>query len=179
MLRDLDRSPPDARPASGCTADSHWKRRIALELKTPWFDGTTHVIYEPLDFVAKLAALVPRPHTNLVVYHGVLSPHAGWRKRVVAYARQPDAIEPAAAAATESRAPKRKRRQWAELMRRAFGYELLSCGKCGGQMVLLACIIQRAVVDKILKHLGLPSEPPRAAKAHASPWSQTQLGHVA
>ena len=25
--------------------------RIALELKTPWFDGTTHVVYEPLEAI--------------------------------------------------------------------------------------------------------------------------------
>jgi hypothetical protein len=45
-------------------------------------------VYEPLDFVAKLAALVPRPHKNLVVYHGVLAANAAWRSRVVAYGRQ-------------------------------------------------------------------------------------------
>jgi hypothetical protein len=40
--------------------------RIALELKTPWFDGTTRILYEPLDFLAKLAALVPRPRSGLI-----------------------------------------------------------------------------------------------------------------
>jgi hypothetical protein len=30
---------------------------ILLRLKTPWKDGSTHVVYEPLDFIAKLAAL--------------------------------------------------------------------------------------------------------------------------
>ena len=64
-------------------------------------------------------------------------------------------------------------------MRRAFGYDLLSCGKCGGRMVLIACILQRAVVAKILKHLGLASEPPRPAKARASPAAQTDLDYVA
>ncbi len=151
--------------------------RIALQLKSPWFDGTTHVVYEPLDFIAKLAALVPRPHKNLVVYHGVISPHARWRKRVVAYAREPQAAEPVAATATDSTVPPHKRRQWAELMRRAFGYDLLNCGKCGGKMALLACIMQRAVISKILNHLGLPSESPRPAKARASP--QAELDHVA
>ena len=29
------------------------------QLKTPYRDGTTHVIFEPLDFLARLAALVP------------------------------------------------------------------------------------------------------------------------
>jgi hypothetical protein len=45
----------------------------------------THVTYEPLDLIAKVAALVPRPHKNLVLYDGVLAANAAWRKRVVAY----------------------------------------------------------------------------------------------
>ena len=33
--------------------------------------GTTHVIFEPLDFMARLAALVPKPRVNLTRFHGV------------------------------------------------------------------------------------------------------------
>jgi len=36
---------------------------IRYQLKTPYRDGATHVIFEPLDFVAKLAALIPKPTT--------------------------------------------------------------------------------------------------------------------
>jgi hypothetical protein len=45
---------------------------IRYQLKTPYSDGTTHVIFEPLDFIAKLAALVPKPRVNLTRFHGVL-----------------------------------------------------------------------------------------------------------
>ena len=38
---------------------------IRYQLKTPYRDGTTHVIFEPLDFMARLAALVPKPRVNL------------------------------------------------------------------------------------------------------------------
>ena len=38
-------------------------------LKTPYRDGTTHVIFEPLDFIARLAALVPKPRVNLARFH--------------------------------------------------------------------------------------------------------------
>ncbi|WP_445009202.1 transposase, partial [Pseudomonas pseudonitroreducens] len=34
---------------------------VRYQLKTPYRDGTTHVIFEPLDFIARLAALVPKP----------------------------------------------------------------------------------------------------------------------
>ncbi len=38
---------------------------VRYELKTPYRDGTTHVIFEPLDFIARLVALVAKPRFNL------------------------------------------------------------------------------------------------------------------
>ena len=35
--------------------------RVVLKLKTPWRDGTTHLVMSPLEFMQRLAALVPRP----------------------------------------------------------------------------------------------------------------------
>ena len=49
---------------------------IRYQLKTPYSDGTTHAIFEPLDFLAKLAALVPKPRVNLTRFHGVFAPKA-------------------------------------------------------------------------------------------------------
>ena len=52
-------------------------------LKTPYRDGTTHVVFEPLDFIARLAALVPKPRAHLTRYHGVFAPHSRWRAEVI------------------------------------------------------------------------------------------------
>jgi len=52
------------------------------ELKTPYRDGTTHVIIEPVDFIAKLAALVPLPRVNLTRFHGVFAPNSKHRALV-------------------------------------------------------------------------------------------------
>ncbi len=52
---------------------------IRYQLKTPYRDGTTHVIVEPLDFMARLAALVPRPRANLTRFHGVFAPNSKHR----------------------------------------------------------------------------------------------------
>ena len=55
--------------------------KVRYELKTPYRDGTTQVIFEPLDFMAKLAALVPTPRVNLTRCHGVFAPnskHRAW-----------------------------------------------------------------------------------------------------
>ena len=44
--------------------------QVVYQLKHPYRDGTTHFVFDPLDFLARLAALVPRPRGNLVRYHG-------------------------------------------------------------------------------------------------------------
>jgi hypothetical protein len=45
---------------------------IRYQLKTPYSDGTTHVIFEPLDFISKLASLVPKPKVNLTWYARII-----------------------------------------------------------------------------------------------------------
>lgn len=39
---------------------------VRCALKTPYRDGTTHVIFEPEDFITRLAVLVPKPHAHLI-----------------------------------------------------------------------------------------------------------------
>ena len=46
-------------------------------------DGTTHLLFDPIELLERLAALTPRPRVNLVLYYGVLGPRARWRRRVV------------------------------------------------------------------------------------------------
>jgi hypothetical protein len=41
-------------------------------LRTLYRDGTSHVIFEPLDFIAKLAALVPKPRVNLTRFARII-----------------------------------------------------------------------------------------------------------
>jgi hypothetical protein len=55
--------------------------RVRYTFKTPYRDGTTHVVFAPLDFIARLAALVPKPRVHLTRYHGVFAPHSGAGER--------------------------------------------------------------------------------------------------
>jgi hypothetical protein len=57
--------------------------QVELKLKTPWRDGTTHLVMSPLEFMQRLAALVPRPRLHLIRFHGVLAPNAKRRSLVV------------------------------------------------------------------------------------------------
>ncbi len=57
--------------------------RVIYALRRHWRDGTSAIAFEPLDFIARLAALVPRPRAHLLTYHGLLAPAAEWRDLVV------------------------------------------------------------------------------------------------
>ena len=46
---------------------------VVLKLKTPWRNGTTHIVLTPMEFMQRLAALVPRPQLHLIRFHGVLA----------------------------------------------------------------------------------------------------------
>jgi hypothetical protein len=116
--------------------------------------------------------LVPRPRVNLLLYYGVLAPHAAWRAEVVPPTRA--AVEASGAVAVASPGADAivpaslAGRQWADLMRRAFEVDVLACG-CGGRLRLLALLESGTVTTRILRHLGLPSEIPAARPARAPP----------
>jgi hypothetical protein len=55
---------------------------VRYQLKTPYRDGATHAIFEPLDFIARLAALVPKPRVKLTRFHGVFAPNSKYRALV-------------------------------------------------------------------------------------------------
>jgi len=86
---------------------------IGYSLKTPYRDGTTHVIFEPLDFIARLAclcaarrqaALVPPPRLNLTRFHGVFAPNSPYRARITPVRRGRGA-RPARPAPEQDRTP--------------------------------------------------------------------------
>ena len=57
-----------------------------------------------------------------------------------------------------SRAPpadeRRLRRRWSRLIKRIYEVDPLVCPTCGGEMKIIAFIIDHAVVDAILRHLA-------------------------
>jgi hypothetical protein len=57
--------------------------RVVLELTHPFRDGTTHMVFTPEDWLARLAALVPRPRAHLTRYHGLFAPNCRLCARVV------------------------------------------------------------------------------------------------
>jgi len=192
--------------------------RIMYRLRRPFRDGTVAIMFQPVEFVEKLAALVPRPRVHLTRYHGILAPNAKLRPAVVPggeafidAADEPEAASvsvpaadkaPAAVEADDTTAaqaspgapdaasnppsdasgakPKpagrkagkpgtRRYVEWAELMKRVHGFDVLRCRKCGATMRVIASIRDPAITKKILECLGLPAQAPEPHPARPPP----------
>ena len=164
----------------------------------------------------KLAAVIPKPRINLLIYYGAFAPHArdrpgavrraqeGARHHAAATGTVPGADRPAlgaAATATGGGAPpaagvqapaaavlappaappaqpappsggytRPKHYAWAALFQRIFAIDILDCSDCGGRLRLVATIDQPEVIEKILRHLGLPVDAPLPTPARDPPW---------
>ena len=167
-------------PVSGERLSLTSAGQVLLQFRQPWRDGTTHLSFDPVEFLGRLAVLVPRPRINLLLYHGVLAPRAAWRAAVVPRAASADGgvvyspTETDAVASQQAETPDAARcrvrgRLWADLMQRTFGVDVLACPRCGGRLRLTALIEQAAVIQRILRHLELPDAVPTPSPARAPP----------
>ena len=127
---------------------------VRYQLKTPYRDGTTHVIFEPLDFIARLAALVPKPRVNLTRFHGIFAPNSRDRAAVTPGKRGKGA-QPKAWEDEQEKTPAERRAAmtWAQRLKRVFGIDIETCLASGGALRIIACIEDPAVIKKILTHL--------------------------
>ena len=132
--------------------------QVVLKLKSPYRDGTTHIVMHPQEFMQRLAALVPRPRLHLIRYHGVLAPNAKLRGAVIPQPARKDS-----APGQEHTHGRAARMRWARLLKRVFDIDVERCAR-GGQLKILAAIEEPVVIVGILTHLGLAARaPPRAA----------------
>ena len=172
--------------------------QVVLQLRHPWSDGPTHLLFDPLELLERLAVLIPRPRINLILYHGVLGPRAAWRSLVVGVGNTTDGgdatsagaptagedVVPREASATESapdppcgrerRPPREEARRWSDLMRRTFGLDVPACPRCGPSTTL------RAILSTVEGWRALPAD--RAdrrgggRRAHSAPSAPAHRG---
>jgi len=156
--------------------------RVRYRFRRPWRDGTTGIVLHPHELIERLAALVPRPRTHLLTYHGILAPAAGWRNAVVPAREQEGeggesaarCVSRSAARAAGMKRVRRPRTLWAELLLRVYGHDVLQC-PCGGRRSVLTFLSDPAVIAKILAHLGV-DQPDGQARARPPPELEVGAG---
>jgi hypothetical protein len=147
----------------------------------------------PVEFLDRLANLVPPPRKHRHRYHGVFAPNHKLRRAVTALAignvgKQREAMN--GVHGNDGRAtggccdtkPHQKPRShdtsriaWAKLMARVGEEFPLECPACGGDIRLIAFITEPGPIRKILTHLGEPLEPPPIAAARGPPTDWDEL----
>ncbi len=104
---------------------------VVLQLKSSYRDGTTHIVMSPLEFMQRLAALVPRPRLNLIRFHGVLAPNAKLRA-VIVPGWSVSVNETADELVDAPHHVSSTRMSWARLLKRVFDIDIEHCPHCGG-----------------------------------------------
>jgi hypothetical protein len=140
--------PPVAAPRLSLSSTG----KVVYTLKTPYRDGTTQVAFDPVDFVARLAALVPKPRINLTRYHGVLAPNHRWRG-LVTPAKRGKGVKRIASTEIRPPAERHAAMTWAQRLKRVFSIDIKVCGRCGGSVRVIASIEDQNIIDRILAHL--------------------------
>ena len=130
-----------------------------------------------VEFVKRVAALVPPARRHMVRYYGALGPRSPLRAAVSTAARgkvvgsELEAGYSTTLGGTVARAVKQAAkagaRTWAACMRRVFEVDPMVCA-CGGGMDLAAIILDDGELSRILAHQGWAVGFPRT-KASRSP----------
>jgi hypothetical protein len=135
---------------------------------------------EPLDFLRRLAALVPPPGLHMVRYHGVLANRSNVRALLPPPPPRPlpAGVEPPGAREAPPSDPppdparvSRTSLSWAQLLYRVLFVDALLCTKCGGRMTVIAFLSDLAIVRQVLEHLKIPAVPPPVWPARSDPGS--------
>ena len=114
--------------------------KVVYTFKTPHWDGTTQVAFEPVDFVARLAALVTKPRVNFTRYHGVLAPSHRCRG-LVTPARRGKGVKSIANAEVRSAAERHAAMTWAQRLKRVFNIDIDVCARSPIQSTInLTCL---------------------------------------
>jgi hypothetical protein len=94
------------------------------------------VIFEPLDFIARLATLVSNPRVNLTRFHGVFAPNSKHRARVTKATRGKGAKPRVSDEEQEKKTPDERQATitWAQRLKRVFHIDIETCRSCGGSL---------------------------------------------
>ena len=122
---------------------------LIYTLKKMWSDGTQAIKLSPEELLEKLAALVPPPRSHLTRYHGCLASHSKLRRDIVL---RPDVKKGFVVDGCKVRLG------WAKLLARVFRIDVTKCELCGGEMQLVATVVERESIRSFLEHAGLAAQ---------------------
>lgn len=150
---------------------------MVYRLRRAGRDVARAIVFEPLAFRERLAALVPRPRAHLLTDLGVLAPAAQWGGPDRA-ARAGGVARPGRRTSVLARLPRRAARKpphedpeidLGRAVAPRVAVDVLTCPDFSGARRLIATITEGLVGQRILDHLELSSSRPPMARARVPP----------
>jgi hypothetical protein len=124
-------------------------------------------IFSPTDFLAAITQHIPDKGVQMVRYYGWYSNKMrGGRKSTSPQDATSIPLRPNIIPPPPRRLPAKK---WRDIILQVWHTDPLRCPVCQNLMRVIAVIDQRAVVEKILRHLGLWTGIPALASARSPP----------
>ena len=145
--------------------------QMELRLKTPWGDGTMHLVTSRLEFMQRLAAFVPRPKLAPDQF-GVRITSLREPRRIgperkaqaaggtaasarTKHKRKRPAKLPLAKREVETAQARPNRIGWAQLLKRVVDFDMQHCPNySAGELKVIAAVLERPVIEKMLSHLS-------------------------
>jgi len=134
---------------------------VVYRLQRPDRRGRTALVMTPLEFLARLAAILPAPRLALRRQLGIFSSGSPDRRKVMPAPVLRQSCHPTSSAHT--------RIPWAELLRRVWDLDALRCDRCGGRMKPVALVQDRAEAERYLRQTGQYMPLPAAARSRGPP----------
>ena len=128
-------------------------------------------IFSPCDFIAAITQHIPDKSFQLVRYYGWYSNKMrGQRAKREAAEAQPDAGKAIQVIDVSEHLPRRiPSAKWRELIKKVWEADPLICPRCSKEMRIVALIDQAAVIERILRHLGLWEQGVRVTPSTGPP----------
>jgi len=138
--------------------------RVMLKSDRPWQKETKPIFFDQLEFLIKLIALVPRPRSKTVRFHGVYAPNATLREEVLPKVTVADPASPNQSSGTSDRG---RRMSWFERLKRDEGVDLSRCPRCSSPTRVRIEITHWSIRRRILDGAGLAGDSHDPPPTHA------------
>ena len=161
------------------------QRRAAFEVDIVRYQvsktngGPAYHEWTGVEFVGRVAALIPPARKHVVRYYGALGPRSPLRGALTGATKAKATSEELEAGYSVTvagkisrearRAASKALRAWAACVKKIFEVDPVRCGKCGGEMTLAAVILDDKELDRILAHQGWPVAFAKTKASRAPP----------
>ena len=158
-------------------------RNAFSEQKITYFEDTGKVLYRSAmthgsnkknfeiftaeEFIAAITQHIPDKNFQMVRYYGFYSNRSRGERNKAGLLRPGDQPAPSAQSpdvtvldVSDYKPPRIPSKTWRELIKKIWEVDPLTCPRCGHEMKIISLIHEPAVIERILRHLGLWKQHP-------------------